>query len=265
MIHSYKLKKEHIRTKTKFKYYNDLIYAVANKHFKHVPKKDVTYLLNKVKSDHAVIYLIDENKITCGFAATLFRSVIYNKKRINYIVLDVGCIVKQLRGKNILTMLGMKEMLWHKIYPIAHLFQNTYVLMLCMTPYSFAMFSLPAVLLKQFEVSKKNKPLYEKILSSFCDEFNQVYPGFKKPILCKTWIPIASKEQTSIKNKQTRYFLKHNPHWKKGKALPILFKINFTNFIILAILYMVKLFSSLKTKSQNQAGTSKNKNVGVMK
>src|SRR3990167_8221654 len=114
MIHSILLTSSNINTIHNDTYWLNLIHQLSIKNFNNVPQNDIAILIKKVKSGHAIIRIIYENATACGFGVMIFRSVSLNNAKIDYLLLDVGCIDYKLQNNKILTFSAIKEILIYK-------------------------------------------------------------------------------------------------------------------------------------------------------
>ena len=226
MIFVKRLSKRQLLLKKDSLFWGRVLYKLAIGQFKHVPKSSILELLKYVKKGEAIVFLIHNNNKVVGFAGILIRSVIIKNKKVFYFALDVACLKSDYQRKGIISKLTMKILLFERFLNYKHFSKPLYAAAFCMVPDSFVMLDFPNILPREGKVTLSEKLIYEKIVRDHCREFNLKYPGYGKPIYFSTWIPRKANLRFDKNNLCAKYFFDHNPLWRKGYGLPIVFPVD---------------------------------------
>ncbi|MDP1573648.1 MAG: hypothetical protein Q8L78_01750 [Coxiellaceae bacterium] len=235
-----RLTKRHLSSR-RIAFWQKTLYEVATRHFKQVDSKDIDQFLGDAKKNQGTIYIIRHRRKIVGFGISCYRHIFFKKKKLSFLVLEAGCLDREVRGKHVLNLIGAREIIRYKFSRFRNIFRRVYAVGLCMSPQSYALYSMLRCWGDITEIPSGYHDLYDAILSAYCSELGVAYPGCGKPIVIASWVPISVNIDNSHSS-HSHHSLEKKFSWEPGQGFPIIIPIDFCRiFILLKLLFIHQL------------------------
>lgn len=202
-------------------FWKNTFFEIASRHFDSVPMEDVTQLFNDAKKKRSTIFMVCNNKKFVGFGYVSYRKI----KNHDVLLLEAGCIDKEIRNRCIVTDIGIHEMLRYKFSSFRRMFRTIYAVAVCLSPQGYLVYQWLKPWDSQDTTPVENKNVYDEIMKNYCHELHVEYPGCGHPILFTTWLPKVPSI-TVRETKRVSHFLEQNSRWQEGFGLPMIIPIN---------------------------------------